>query len=108
LIVLAYYILDYIAFLSRNHERLLKLTPALSGFFCFVLSLAALLVVLRKSFVLMRTPPPSNIGRAVGFLLAGIVLVDALAVCNIAPATALVFALGFPFLLMWQRKIAAT
>ena len=56
----------------------------------------------------MRTPPPSNIGRAVGLLLAGIVLVDALAISAADPIAALVFALSFPFLLMWQRKIAAT
>jgi hypothetical protein len=56
----------------------------------------------------MRTPPPSNIGRAVGLLLAGIVMVDAIAICPLAPLTSLAFAASLPLLLMWQRKIAAT
>ncbi len=56
----------------------------------------------------MRTPPPSNIGRAVGLLLAGIVVVDAIAICPLAPLTSVVFAASLPLLLMWQRKIAAT
>jgi 4-hydroxybenzoate polyprenyltransferase len=57
---------------------------------------------------LMRTPPPANIGRAVGLLLAGIVLIDAIFVCSVAPIAALCFAASFPLLLLWQRKIAAT
>lgn len=74
-------------------------------------ALAAMIPVIlcvRKALRLMRTPPPSNIGRAVGLLLAGIVFVDGLAVSLTAPVFALVFALSFPLLLLWQRKIAAT
>ncbi|WP_050029191.1 UbiA family prenyltransferase [Verrucomicrobium sp. BvORR034] len=74
-------------------------------------ALAAMLPVIfcvRKALRLMRTPPPSNIGRAVGLLLAGIVFVDGLAVSLTAPAFTLVFVLCFPLLLLWQRKIAAT
>lgn len=67
-----------------------------------------ILFMISRSLKLMRTPPPSNIGRAVGLLLAGIVLVDALAICNVAPIAALCFALSMPLLLLWQRKIAAT
>ncbi|HSJ01563.1 MAG: UbiA family prenyltransferase [Verrucomicrobium sp.] len=61
-----------------------------------------------RALRLMRSPPPSNIGRAVGLLLAGVVLVDALAVSLTAPLLAPVFILCFPLLLLWQRKIAAT
>jgi 4-hydroxybenzoate polyprenyltransferase len=57
---------------------------------------------------LISTPPPSNIGRAVGLLLAAIPLVDALAISSVAPVAALCFALSVPLLLLWQRKIAAT
>lgn len=74
-------------------------------------ALAAMLPVIlcvRKALRLMRTPPPSNIGRAVGLLLAGIVFVDGLAVSLTAPAFTVLFALSFPLLLLWQRKIAAT
>lgn len=51
---------------------------------------------------------PSAIGRAVGWLLAGIVVVDALAVTGHAPLVELCFMLSMPFLLLWQRKISAT
>ena len=70
--------------------------------------LIAFLWIIDRATKLMRTPPPSNIGRAVGLLLAAIPLVDALAVCQVAPWVALWFALSVPLLLLWQRKIAAT
>ncbi|MBX7211241.1 MAG: UbiA family prenyltransferase [Verrucomicrobiaceae bacterium] len=69
----------------------------------------ALVMLVRHAMRMMRTPPLSNIGRAVGLLLAGIVVVDGLAVaslggflegCAIAALT--------PLLRLWQRKIAAT
>jgi 4-hydroxybenzoate polyprenyltransferase len=72
---------------------------------CF---LVLLILVIGCSLKLMRTPPPSNIGRAVGLLLAAIPLVDALAISSVAPVAALCFALSVPLLLLWQRKIAAT
>ena len=69
---------------------------------------ALLLPVFIYASKLMRTPPPSNIGRAVGLLLAAIPLVDALAVSQVAPWVAVCFACSMPLLLLWQRKIAAT
>ncbi len=72
---------------------------------CF---LVLLILVIGYSLKLMRTPPPSNIGRTVGLLLAAIPLVDALAISSVAPVAALCFALSVPLLLLWQRKIAAT
>ena len=66
---------------------------------------AGLVLVARR---IMRTPPPSNIGRSVGLLLAGITWVDALAVSTVSPMLSLGFGLSLPLLLLWQRKIAAT
>jgi len=57
---------------------------------------------------ILRRPPPSNIGRAVGLLLAGICWVDALAVSSASPVLSLGFGLSLPLILLWQRKIAAT
>lgn len=48
------------------------------------------------------------IGRAVGILLAGIVLVDALAVSQVSLPLAFGFAALAPLLRLWQRWIAAT
>ena len=48
------------------------------------------------------------IGRAVGILLAGIALVDALAVSQVSLPLAFAFAALAPLLRLWQRWIAAT
>ena len=56
---------------------------------------------------IMRRGGP-EIGRAVGWLLAGIALVDSLAVAPVNFPLACVFALSVPMLRLWQRKIAAT
>lgn len=50
----------------------------------------------------------AEIGRAVGWLLAGIVLVDAMAVSQISASLACFFAVLAPLLRWWQRWIAAT
>lgn len=71
----------------------------------WILPLGFLILSCRR---LMRSPPPSNIGRAVGLFLAGIAWVDAMAVSSVSPALSLVFALALPLHLVWQRKIAAT
>ncbi len=57
---------------------------------------------------LSKNPAKSNTGKAVGMLLAGIVLADALAVSSVSPSTALAFAAMMPLLLFYQKKIAAT
>ena len=64
-------------------------------------------LVIRHATILMRRGGPS-IGRAVGLLLAGIVLVDALTVATADLYAPFAFVAGFPLLLLWQRKIAAT
>jgi len=50
----------------------------------------------------------AEIGCAVGWLLAGIALVDALAVAQVSFPLAFAFAAAVPLLRLWQRKIAAT
>lgn len=50
----------------------------------------------------------SSIGQAVGILLAGIAVVDALAVSQVSLSLAFGFAALAPLLRVWQRKIAAT
>jgi hypothetical protein len=49
-----------------------------------------------------------SIGRAVGWLLAGIVVVDAVAISERSTLASFCFVLSMPLLLLWQRKIAAT
>lgn len=58
--------------------------------------------------VKMKSDPPRTIGPAVGSLLAGIVLVDALAVSSISMTTSMALVCIMPLVLIWQRKIAAT
>ncbi len=48
------------------------------------------------------------IGRAVGWLLAGIAIVDALAIASVSVSLALGFVVIAPLLRLWQRWVAAT
>lgn len=57
---------------------------------------------------LMARKTPASAGRAVGLLLAGIVLVDALATMTASLTVAVIFCALTPLLLLWQRRIAAT
>lgn len=78
----------------------------LSGFFFVAV---ALVVVVRVAGKIMRMPPRANIGRGVGILLAGIVVVDGLAVASLgAIVEGCAMAALMPLLRIWQRKIAAT
>jgi len=65
------------------------------------------LVVLR-CLKIARTPPPSNIGRAVGLSLAAVTLVDGLAISHVNLLAACLMAACVPLLLLWQKVIAAT
>lgn len=49
-----------------------------------------------------------HIGDAVGLLLAGIVIVDGMAISQFAPLPALAFCALAPLLRLWQRWVAAT
>lgn len=69
-----------------------------------IFAFAAMVTVATR---LMRQGGPA-IGRAVGILLAGIALVDALAVSEVSLPLAFGFAALAPVLRLWQRWIAAT
>ena len=68
---------------------------------------AAFAVLIAMASRMMKRGGP-EIGRAVGWLLAGIALVDALAVARVSFGLACGFAACVPLLRLWQRKIAAT
>ncbi len=69
-----------------------------------ILAFAAMVTIATR---IMKQGGPA-IGRAVGILLAGIVLVDALAVSQVSLPLAFGFAALAPLLRLWQRWIAAT
>lgn len=74
---------------------------------------ATLIILLAFAFLIttalrMMKRGGAEIGRAVGWLLAGIALVDALAVSQVSFSLACMFAASVPLLRLWQRKIAAT
>ncbi len=68
-----------------------------------VLAAFALLVV--SAQLRLRS---GRIDAAVGLLLAGFVIADALAICTTSPFLALVFVAVAPLLRFWQRWVAAT
>ena len=80
-------------------------TPLEQRFSLFVLPLFVGLVT--YAVMTMRKGGP-HIGAAVGWLLAGIPLVDSLAVANHSLNVAIVFAVLPPGLRLWQRWVAAT
>lgn len=78
------------------------LTPLVPGVF-ILLFIGMVIYAIR----VMRRGGPA-IGEAVGILLAGIAIVDALAVMQVSPSLACVFVAVAPILRLWQRWIAAT
>lgn len=72
----------------------------------YLILIAFTLWVLHALNTLRKGGP--NIGRAVGLLLAGIAIVDALAVSVVSVTLAAVFVLTAPLLRLWQRWVAAT
>ena len=70
-----------------------------------VLGVFALLVAFATHTLRQGGPA---IGKAVGWLLAGIVVVDALAIANVSAPLALAFVGLTPLLRLWQRWVAAT
>lgn len=73
---------------------------AMAPFVAFVVLLRLILPVIRKG--------GEQVGRAVGWLLAGIALVDAMAISLVQPELAVWIGALVPLLRLWQRKIAAT
>ncbi len=69
--------------------------------------LAAFAILIAYATQLLRKGGPA-IGQAVGTLLAGIAIVDALAVSSVSITVALGFVALAPVLRLWQRWVAAT
>lgn len=66
---------------------------------------AAFILLISSALIRLKH---SRIDEAVGLLLAGFVIADALAVCASQPTVSLVFVALAPLLRLWQRWIAAT
>jgi 4-hydroxybenzoate polyprenyltransferase len=81
--------------MTLDSAKPLALVVVLAGF--------ALLVI--NAQVRLRA---GRIDAAVGLLLAGFVIADALAICTTSPVLALVFVAVAPMLRFWQRWVAAT
>ncbi|MDZ4405534.1 UbiA family prenyltransferase [Prosthecobacter sp.] len=69
--------------------------------------LAAFAILIAYATQMLRKGGPA-IGQAVGTLLAGIAIVDALAVSSVSTTVALGFVALAPVLRLWQRWVAAT
>ncbi len=97
----------------RSLVTLLTVLPALAALMHYSTStMTVVLSVMQIIFVgfiasRMRAGGPA-IGQGVGWLLAGIPLVDAMAVAHHRPTIAACFVLLVPMLRWWQRFVAAT
>jgi len=92
--------------LSRANWRLIPLLGDLTPLAPLPFILLFIAMVFHATRVMRRGSPA--IGRAVGILLAGIAVVDALAVMQVSLRLACGFVLLAPVLRLWQRWIAAT
>ena len=70
-----------------------------------VMVLAAFALLVVSAQLRLRA---GRIDAAVGLLLAGFVIADALAICTTSPVLALFFVAAAPLLRFWQRWVAAT
>lgn len=92
--------------LSQANWRLIPLLGDLTPLAPLPFILLFVVLVCHAIRVMRRGGPA--IGQAVGILLAGIAMVDALAVMQVSLKLACGFVLMTPLLRLWQRKIAAT
>lgn len=99
-------LLATVFWLQHGNWKLISILGDLSPLVPAVLILAFFGTVF-LAIRLMKQGGPA-IGRAVGILLAGIAVVDALAVMQVSLKLACIFALMAPVLRLWQRWIAAT
>ncbi|MEN3942541.1 UbiA family prenyltransferase [Prosthecobacter sp. SYSU 5D2] len=99
-------VVGLVFWLSRANWRLIPLLGDLTPLAPLPFLLVFIAMVLYATR-LMRQGGPA-IGRAVGILLAGIAIVDALAVIQVSLPLACGFVLMAPLLRLWQRWIAAT
>ncbi len=104
-----------LAWVSRELLYLPGVMLIFAGFGAFVggrettgvLVFVAFVVVLRLVLPLLKQGG-AKVGQAVGWLLAGIPLVDAMAISLVQPELAIWIGALVPLLRLWQRKIAAT
>lgn len=96
---------------DRDHSLFLDLASIPFWVASEPINLVAPLLLLGLMYLaveIMSKPPPSNVGKAVGWLLAGIPIVDAIIVSPFSLPTALCFCALPPFLRLWQRWVTAT
>ncbi|MEZ5387973.1 MAG: UbiA family prenyltransferase [Prosthecobacter sp.] len=91
-----------VTLLTRNPADMAKIQ---AGPVALIVVLAAFGLLLTVAQARLRV---GKVDAAVGLLLAGFVIADALAICTTAPVLALVFVAASPVLRYWQRWIAAT
>jgi len=92
--------------ITRSNWKLISILSDLSPLAPFALILIFVGMVVHATRVMRQGGPA--IGNAVGILLAGIAVVDALAVSQVSLPLAFGFVVLAPLLRLWQRWIAAT
>ena len=73
-----------------------------------ILSSLALIVLILYSLRIINSEKPGKIGKAVSLLIAGMCVVDSMAVSSVLGYEGLFFIFGVPIVLIFQRKIAGT
>jgi len=73
-----------------------------------IFSSSALIVLILYSLRIMNSENPGKIGKAVSLLIAGMCIVDSMAVSSVIGYQGLLFIFGVPIVLIFQRKIAGT
>ena len=73
-----------------------------------IFSSLALIVLILYSLQIINSENPGKIGKAVSLLIAGMCIVDSMAVSSVIGYQGLLFIFGVPIVLIFQRKIAGT
>ena len=73
-----------------------------------IFSSSALIVLILYSLRIINSENPGKIGKAVSLLIAGMCIVDSMAVSSVIGYQGLLFIFGVPIVLIFQRKIAGT
>ena len=73
-----------------------------------IFSSLALIVLILYSLRIINSENPGKIGKAVSLLIAGMCIVDSMAVSSVIGYQGLLFIFGVPIVLIFQRKIAGT
>ena len=73
-----------------------------------IFSSSALIVLILYSLRIINSENPGKIGKAVSLLIAGMCIVDSMAVSSVIGYQGLLIIFGVPIVLIFQRKIAGT